>query len=427
MKMNVSNKNSLAPLYAATSVIVRFGTGPLTILGVAAGLTAQEQGIFYVFLSLVALQWVLELGVSTNLVQYLSAASNDNDKQAAVKLATLYYFIVAVILVVALLSLVNLVIVDVDSSQWYPQWVLLVLLAPFNLLSTLLLSVKEGLGNWGRSYFIKLISSFVYALTLILCLYSGLKLWSLSVALMMMIITTVVMCGFGLFKYVSNALRSGIGISRVLRETSTFQGKMMAVWLIGYFYWNAFILAASRVISIEFSGQLGMAMVVLTAFSMVGINIVQSQRALFTRLISDGAQIMLQRLLVKRVLLSVFIYFFGVSVVCIAMGLVKLELWSRFVEMGLLIELAAVRLMMMLYELMLLVGRSYGDEPFWVETLILYICFFLGVSMTMLYTSDVYLSARVGVLLHVIFIPLVFTRLVWFMKKNEKYKIMECE
>ena len=415
--MDRYNSNNMAPFYAAISVIVRFGTGPLTILGVAAGLTLQEQGVFYVFLSLVALQWVLELGVSTNLVQYLSATSNENDKVAAVKLAAIYYLIAALILIVSLLSLAHFIIVDVDKNEWYPQWFLLVCLAPFNLLSTLLVSVKEGLGNWGRAYFIKLISSLVYAMTLILCLYSGLKLWSLSVALIMLIVTTVVLSGRSILEYVIHALFSGVGIKNVLTETSAFQGKLIAVWLIGYFYWNAFILATSRIIGIEFSGQLGMAMVVLTAFSMVGINIVQSQRALYTRLILNGSKDILQNLLLKRALFSTFIYILGVIVVVISMGLIELELWSRFVEVDLLIELAIVRLLMMLYEIMLLAGRSYGDEPFWVETLILYVLFFFGISTTLLYTEDVQQATRVGIFLHVIFIPLVVARLIRFMGK----------
>ena len=99
------------------------------------------------------------------------------------------------------------------------------------------------------------------------------------------------------------------------------------------------------------------------------------------------------------------------------MGLIELELWSRFVEVDLLIELAIVRLLMMLYEIILLAGRSYGDEPFWVETLILYVLFFFGISTTLLYTEDVQQATRVGIFLHVIFVPLVVVRLIRFMGK----------
>lgn len=425
--MGASDTNRMAPLYAAISVFVRFGTGPLTIFGVAAGLNPEEQGIYYVFLSLVALQWVLELGVSTNLVQYLSSSNCEDDKRAAIKLAGIYYFVVAIILILTLLSFVNFVIVDVDRELWFKQWMALVLVVPLNLYSTLLLSVMEGLGNWGKSYFIRLVSSFVYAVVLIVSLYSGLKLWSLSVALILMVATVFLLAGRVIVNYVKNSLCSGLNISKVLDETRSFQMKMMAVWLVGYFYWNALILGSSRLVGLELSGQLGMALTVLTAFAMVGVNIMQSQRALFTRLISERTHASLVHLLLKRVYLALGIYIVGVLSLCLFMYLIELQLWTRFIDMQLLLEMAVVRLLMMLYEFMLLIGRVYGDEPFWKNTLLLYILYFVAVVVSMSYTGDVTLSIRLGMIVHVLFIPVVFINLMQFMRSRHKISIVEVE
>ena len=68
--------NNKPAIYANLSIVIRLFAGPLTLLMLSLKISEYEQGIFFSFLSIAAFQIVFEIGITTVLVQFISAENN---------------------------------------------------------------------------------------------------------------------------------------------------------------------------------------------------------------------------------------------------------------------------------------------------------------------------------------------------------------
>ena len=146
---------------------LQISTALFTVLFIAKYLSPDEQGYYYTFGSLVAIQVFFELGLTQIITQFVAhefsqlKLSHDNeiigDDKSKSRLSSLlrfcakWYFIFAIVLLAVLLSVgliyFNKFQVEQIDIIWRLPWVLLALGTSLNLLLAPVIAFIEGLGR----------------------------------------------------------------------------------------------------------------------------------------------------------------------------------------------------------------------------------------------------------------------------------------
>lgn len=274
--------------------------GLITVLLIAHQLTPVQQGYYYTFGSLVALQVVFELGFSFVILQmashecaYLTITEDglvSGDERAHSRLAsvlckTVHWYAVAAALMFACLLPIGFFFfrrVAACSSDWIGPWVLVASVACLNLTATPLFSFCEGCGMVPQVAFARLLQSIVGSLLgwgslLVGCgLYApgATILGQLLVALFWLMRRERLLVG--LYR-----LAPGGSILHWRTEVWPFQWRIAISWVSGYFIFQLFnpvIFAYQGAVA---AGQMGMSLTLSTALTTIAISWVNTKAAPF--------------------------------------------------------------------------------------------------------------------------------------------------
>ncbi len=170
--------------------------GLVTLVCVAHFLSPVEQGYYYTFASLAALQMVLDMGLSTVLVQVSAhefgglawqrgggvAGQSTQRFLALINKSFLWYSLAAVVFLLAypggLLFLAGKQ--DGIGNYWHGAWLVLVIATSASLLVLPALSIVEGSGNVTEVYGVRLAQSCLGALAVWITLLSGGGLYAIA-------------------------------------------------------------------------------------------------------------------------------------------------------------------------------------------------------------------------------------------------------
>ncbi len=281
--------------------------GLVTVLLIARFLTRAEQGYYYTFSSLVALQIVFELGFSFVILQmasheraHLAISSNldiSGDPVAHRRLASVlqksvrWYSAAAVLLAVFLLSAGSWFFSSHqqggESVAWRVPWYANAIAATITFQLDPILSFLEGCGfvaNVARMRFLQAAVGSLLA-------WSALALHHGLFAPAMMIVGTASTAGVWLFrkrKLLLGLLRHDPGADRIhwWSEVWPFQWRIAVSWLCGYFIYQLFnpVLFAFR--GAVAAGQMGMSLSLANALQAVAISWLNTKAAPFGSLVA---------------------------------------------------------------------------------------------------------------------------------------------
>ncbi len=281
--------------------------GLVTVLLIAHFLTRAEQGYYYTFSSLVALQIVFELGFSFVILQMASherahlAISPDldvsGDPVAHRRLASViqksvrWYSAAAFLLAVFLLSAGSWFFSSHhqagEAVAWRLPWYANAIAATVTFQLDPILAFLEGCGfvaNVARMRFVQAIAGSLLAWAA-LATHHGLF------APAMMIVGTASTTGVWLFgkrKLIFGLLRFDPGADRIhwWKEVWPFQWRIAVSWLCGYFIYQLFnpVLFAYR--GAVAAGQMGMSLSLANALQAVAISWLNTKAAPFGSLVA---------------------------------------------------------------------------------------------------------------------------------------------
>lgn len=279
----------------------------ITILLIARFLTPAEQGYYYTFSSLVALQVVFELGFSFVILQMASherahlSISSDyviaGDSIAHARLASVIQKAVHWYSVAAVLMAVTLVPVGLwffDTYQhgaqhilWRIPWCFAALTAVINFQLDPILSFIEGCGFVADVARVRLGQAIVGSLFAWGALIAHHGLFAPALIMAGSALTTVTWLIrrrqflLGLMRY-----RSGPHRIHWMKEVWSFQWKIAVSWMCGYFIFSIFnpLLFVLRG-SVE-AGQMGMSLSVAGALQTVAISWVNTKAAPFGAMVA---------------------------------------------------------------------------------------------------------------------------------------------
>ncbi|HDY7456572.1 TPA: hypothetical protein RQJ58_004362 [Vibrio vulnificus] len=384
-------------MYSMSSILFKMMSGPLALILIATDLTKIEQGVYFTFISLSSIQWVFELGITTCIVQFLSA-SRCQRKKYYIAFLIYFMFFSVILLQLSFILISRFVFENVDCDIWFIPWVAYSIFICLNMFAGSFLVIEEGGGNVEYAYKIKFISSMSYTFFLIASLFLGLKLFSLVLAQLAMLLPVIIILRTRFVVIVSSFRVTGRRLRVVFREVISFQSKLSIVWIFGYFYWNSFSIIFFRYVSPEYAGEFGAINSVFSSISAISVALISTKRVpwgelnFLGRIVDSYNDFKLYSVmsivifLTPSALFVLFVHFFP-----------ELDVTKRFLPLEEILVFAVLRFLILLQELSLLYLRTFKDEPLYVITCANYLTMpvivFLSLSMPELIYVYVIVSA----------------------------------
>ena len=132
-------------LFSVGSQAFKIVAGPISLLFISKYLNSEELGFYYTFLSLIAMQQLLELGVSYVIKQYISSSVTYSKKgkllidsvhsvASYIKFSKAWFsFLSAAALIVFLIVGYGYFSSNDSQVNWFTPWVLTCLAASFSI------------------------------------------------------------------------------------------------------------------------------------------------------------------------------------------------------------------------------------------------------------------------------------------------------
>ncbi|MFN8535725.1 MAG: hypothetical protein U0556_19480 [Dehalococcoidia bacterium] len=289
-----------AVIFGMSLRVWQLAAGVLSALLLSRFLSPKEQGFYYTFASLVALQTFVELGLHSVVLNVSShewaklrldlAGRIEGDREALSRLASLvrqtafWYGGVALLFLLAVGS-AGFWFLSQQSQpdvHWQLPWLALVFVTSGLLFALPFLAVLEGCGQIAIVYRFRLVQAVVSVLASWGTLLLGFGLWSsplLNLTGLLVIIYLVVVQYRGFFLTLA---RTAIGATVVWRrEIWPLQWRIGLSGLVAYFFFSLFVPVLFTYQGPVVAGQMGMTLSIATAVQTLGLIWVQTRAPAF--------------------------------------------------------------------------------------------------------------------------------------------------
>lgn len=294
-------------------------SGIVTMLLVVSYLTPDEQGYYYTFASLLAMQIFFELGMSVVVMQFAShemahlcwtkMGTIEGDGKAKSRLRSLWilvtkwYGIIAALIIVVILPIGWIFFSKIHSElavSWQVAWVWLILAAAINMCCMPFLALLEGCGCVTEVARLRMIQNIIGSLLAWMVLVGGGGLLALSAMNSGLAATVLVWLWRTKRIFLINLLSQNVPgvIIKWKTEIWPFQWRIALSWLSGYFIFQLFtpILFAYHG-SIE-AGKMGISISIANALMSVAVAWINTKAPSFGSLIAKKNYFELDRVFV---------------------------------------------------------------------------------------------------------------------------------
>jgi O-antigen/teichoic acid export membrane protein len=367
----------------------------LTLFFIASFLSPDEQGYYYTFGSIVAIQVFFELGFNNIITQYAAyeLAHLKWDSPTALsgsayhlsRLSSLLHFCMKLFgglgvgLFVALEICGDAFFSHFGKSSapvaWQLPWALVAFSTSVIFFANPLLAFVAGLGKVREVAMIRFWQQVVNVLCVIVVLVFGGKLWALGIA---SLAAAGVILGGIAFSYRGRLLAflyraRGADVISYWREVFPYQWKISLSWISGYFIFQLFNPVIFATEGARTAGQMGMTLTVLTGISSLSISWITTKIPAFSTLIAltrfDELDRLFNRtfrqlLLVNLAMLLLF------STGVYALGVLGIGLATRFLEMPLLLLMCSATFFNQFAFSWATYLRCHKQEPYLVNSLV---------------------------------------------------------
>lgn len=398
-KLGVKLGIDKAILYASSAKISQGIGGIVSVLMVARFLSGAEQGFYYTFASLLAIQVFFELGLNGIVTQYvaheavhLTLKGNHyfGDDKYLSRLASLLHFCSNWYLVLSAIFLIALIAIgfiffglfyksDVHIV-WHFPWVLISISTVLAFIVSPILAYIEGLGNVKQVAKIRLFQNLIYLTVLWVMLFAGLKLYVAGIASICGILFVV----YTIYKQYG-ALLSNISRIKVVEKVNyrieifPFQWKITLSAMSGYLIFQLFnpvLFATSGPIV---AGQMGMTISVLNAVLFLTFGWVATKVPVFSGLIANKDYRTLDTIFKRTFWSSSIVNFLGLVIVLVVMiairhfdiSILGSSLADRFLPIVPMIFMSIPILLNHMISAMATYLRCHKKEPMLVQSIVI--------------------------------------------------------
>ncbi len=274
-----------AIFYTLLSRGLQISTALFTVFFIAKNLSPEEQGFYYTFGSIVALQVFFELGLTGIITQFVAHEASHLKLNAnfqmegedryrsrlssLLKFCTKWYFVIAALVFIALGIFGSLFFAryseDHKNIEWFLPWILLAIGTAFNLLLSPITAFLEGLGKVKEVAQLHFIQQIVHPIVIWGGLSIGGKLFvSGADAFIRVFVVAIIIIKSPFFKILKNIWKDA-GAEKVLymKEIFPYQWRIALSWISGYFIFQLFNPVLFATEGAKVAGQMGMTLAAL--------------------------------------------------------------------------------------------------------------------------------------------------------------------
>lgn len=264
---------------------LQISTALFTVFFIAKNLSPEEQGFYYTFGSIVALQVFFELGLTGIITQFVAHEAShlklnseyrmEGEEKYRSRLSSLlkfcakWYFVIA-ILVFAALGILGSVFFSSYSTEhkdveWFLPWILLAVGTAFNLLLSPIMAFLEGLGKVKEVAQLRFVQQVVHPIVVWGGLSIGGKLFvSGADAFIRVFVVAIIIAKSPFFRILKNIWKdSGVEKVSYMKEVFPYQWRIALSWVSGYFIFQLFNPVLFATEGAKVAGQMGMTLAAL--------------------------------------------------------------------------------------------------------------------------------------------------------------------
>lgn len=372
--------------------------GVVMIYFISNFLTRTEQGYYYTFTSLLAIQIFFELGFSSIIVQYVAhefahlswgnRMQLEGEDKYKSRLSYLLRFCLKWYGIISMIFFIILVVTgfvffshygsnEEQSISWKIPWLVICFSSAANLMLTPFLSYLEGLGKIAGVAKIRMVQQIAQVTLALTFFVFHCKLLAAPLAAVISFSTAAVMVFFSDNREVLwNIWREKVDEWRInyRKEILPYQAKVALSWISGYLIFQLFnpIMFATK--GPVLAGQFGMSLTVLNGVLMLSLSWVSTKVPRYSVLIARKEFDALDRIFYRTTWQSLSICALGIIV--FLLGVYVLGYWhhpiaSRFLGLLPLVFLSACTLMNQYVNSLATYLRCHKQEPYVVQSVVM--------------------------------------------------------
>jgi O-antigen/teichoic acid export membrane protein len=285
----IANKIGMdkAIAYSSAGRMFHAFAGIVSIFFIATFLTAEEQGFFYTFNSILAIQLFFELGFTGIMTQYVaheavhlqlnesSIYEGENKYKSRlaylVRFCTKWYTVISTffLLVVIIVGIVYFVRFDTSDGtvNWVWPWILLCVSTAIKLFQSPFTAIYTGLGKVKEMNEVVFYQQLIIPVTQWILFACGVRLYVVGIS---SLFAVFIWCFFvwrkKLWKILLNLYNEKITETvSYMKEIFPYQWKIAVSWISGYFIYQLFNPVLFATEGAVVAGQMGMTINVLNA------------------------------------------------------------------------------------------------------------------------------------------------------------------
>lgn len=294
--------------YSSGARIVQAFTGVGSIFFISTFLSGVEQGFYYTFGSIIAIQVFFELGLTGIITQFVAhevahlqldaSYRYTGEERYKSRLASLLHFCVKWYVVLSLIVLLVLLIVgfvffssysnEENSASWEIPWIILCIATAIKLLQSPFNSFIMGIGKVKEMSKISFYQQIILPLSAWIGLICGFKLYVIGVsALLSVLIWNVYVFHSDIWKILKNLWSESVS-ERVLyfKEIFPYQWRIALSWVSGYFIFQLFNPVLFATEGAKVAGQMGMTLQALNAIQAFAMSWMNTKVPTYSSMIS---------------------------------------------------------------------------------------------------------------------------------------------
>ena len=374
--------------YTILTRVVQAGGGILSIFFISKYLTKEEQGYYFTFGSILAVQIFFELGLSTIITQFVAHEVAhlkwDNETQLSgdikslsrlsslLKFCVKWFAVVSVLLNIVLLVGGFLFFIKYGKAEnvnWHIPWIILTISTSFSLMVSPILAYLEGLGIVKEVAKIRLAQQTIQIVILGALLVLDFKLLASPLAALCAIAVLPLWLFFTSKKKLLHFIWLQFGEYKVdyRLEIFPYQWRIALSWASGFFIFQLFNPVLFATEGAVAAGQMGMSLAAFNGITAVSISWINTKVPSMASLIAQRSYQALNTLFFQALKYSFIICL--ASVIFLLTGVymlqyMQLPLGFRFLPIHLLALLAMATLANQVVSALATYLRCHKQEPF---------------------------------------------------------------
>jgi O-antigen/teichoic acid export membrane protein len=333
-----------AIIFTSSSSILGAIGSIVSMILVVKYLTGIEQGFYYTFGSIVAIQVFFELGLNGIITQYVAhevsnlAWESDNklsgDSKFKSRLSSLLHFSVKWYLFFAMILLITLLIVGFvffdrydktgGAVSWVAPWTLLALGTVISLVVSPIVAYIQGLGKVKEIAKIQLLILFFRLAIVWGGLILGAKLFVLGMGSLITAFLLILIIAVQYRKLLIHLWETEIVEKVSYRlEIFPYQWKIALSWISGYFIFQLFNPVLFATEGAVVAGQMGMTLAALGGIQSLSLAWITTKVPLFSGLIAQKKYTQLDSIFNKTLKQSALINFAGLIFLMLVIYLIR--------------------------------------------------------------------------------------------------------